>query len=97
MRDGAADDVVVRQRPELRVEQRHVVTGVNQRPADRQQPERRQLLPRDAAPDRRVRRVHDQHAHVMPPNCPRPSDRRRYRIMYARAHGGPRVSHIVFR
>jgi len=45
---------------ELSIKEPHVVAGIEDRPAHREEAERRQLLPRDAAPDGRVGRVDEQ-------------------------------------
>jgi hypothetical protein len=63
--DDPGDHRLVGERTELRVEQAYVMTGVDQRPADRQQSERRQLLARDAAAYGDMRRIEEKDAHTM--------------------------------
>jgi hypothetical protein len=60
---GVGDDVGERHRAELGVEQAHLVAVVDQRPADREESERRQVIVRDAAADRRVGDVDEDDAH----------------------------------
>nr|WP_263316922.1 hypothetical protein [Lysobacter psychrotolerans] len=56
------DDGFHRHRPELGIQQLHLEACIEQRPADAQQPQRRQLLARDAAADCGVRRVQQEDA-----------------------------------
>jgi hypothetical protein len=60
---GLRHDVGSGHRAELAVEQPHRMAVVDQWPADGKQPERRQVLVRDAAADRRVRDVDEKDAH----------------------------------
>ena len=60
----AGNERFVRKRAELGVEEAYVMAGVDQRSADRQQSERRQLLARDAAADRDVGRIQEKDAHT---------------------------------
>jgi hypothetical protein len=48
---------------QVRIEQADFVAVVDQRPADGEQPERREMVVRDAASDRRVRDVQEQDSH----------------------------------
>ena len=57
---GVINEHRKRHRPELGVDQAHAMTDIEQRTADRQQPERRQMIVGHAAADGRMRRV-DQH------------------------------------
>jgi hypothetical protein len=61
--DDALDHFVVSQRADFRVEQFDVMAGVDQRPADREQAQRRQLLQRNAAADCDMRRIEQKNAH----------------------------------
>jgi hypothetical protein len=73
---GLAHDLFGRERPvlldgtllELGVEETGVMAGIDQRPADREQAERRKVIVRDAAPDRGVRRVDEEDAHRVSTN-----------------------------
>ena len=50
-RRTVTDDLIDRQIAGIRIEQRDLMPGVDQRAADRQQPERSQMLAGDAAAD----------------------------------------------
>ena len=52
-------------RAELAVEQTNLVSVVDQRPADREQAQRRQVIVRDAAAYRRMRHVDQKNAHAL--------------------------------
>ena len=60
------DDRADRHRPEFGIQQFDVEAGIQQRPADAQQAERRQVLARDAAADGGVRRIEQEDAHATP-------------------------------
>jgi hypothetical protein len=64
-RQNLRHDVRQRQRAEFGIQQLHVVAIVDQRPADRQQAERRQMLVRDAAADRWMPWIDQQDPHVL--------------------------------
>jgi hypothetical protein len=57
------DDFLDRHRSELGVQELDRVSGVEQGASDGEQPERRQVLARDAASDRRVWGIDQQDAH----------------------------------
>src|SRR5262245_36958520 len=63
---GARDDLRVRHRPELGIKQLHLMSGIDQRPTDRQQAKRGQLLARNPAADRGVWWIDEQDAHGRP-------------------------------
>ena len=50
-------------RPELRINELHLVPGIEQGPADRQQPERRQMLPRYTAANGGMGRIKQEDFH----------------------------------
>ena len=58
------DDAVEGHRPELAVDQSHLMAVIEQRTTDAEQAERRQLLPRDAASDRRMGDIDQEDAHL---------------------------------
>src|SRR5262249_11270296 len=66
-RGGALHDLPERHRTELGVEQLDMVTSIDQRPADGEETERGQLLTRNAAADRGMRRIDEKKAHGWSP------------------------------
>mgnify|MGYP001086462207 CR=1 FL=1 len=64
---GLLDQRRKRHRPELGVDQSHLMAGIEQRTADRQQAEWRQMIVRDAAADGRMRRIDQDDIHGGPP------------------------------
>ena len=60
---ASATRLADRHRAELAVDQADVVAVVDQRPADREQAERRQVVVGDAAADRGMRHVDQEDAH----------------------------------
>gem|GEM_PF-6687477 len=77
-RHRLADDREGGHRPELPVDEADLVAVVDQRPADREQPQRREVVVRDAAADRRMRYVDEEDAHGRAPHAAagRPPKRR---------------------
>jgi hypothetical protein len=61
--DDSIDQDIQRHIPNLSIDQLNIVTRINQRPADRQQPQRRKLFLGDAAADGRMRWVYDGNSH----------------------------------
>ena len=76
---GFRDDLVQTYSPEFRIQQLHPVAGVQQRAAQGEQTERRQMLARDATANRRMRWVDEQNFH-------------NFSIHYRRFVAGGRVS-----
>jgi hypothetical protein len=66
-RGDVLDDLRDCDRAELRIEQRQVVAIIDQRTADREQAERRQVVVGNPAADRRMWRIHDQGSHDLVP------------------------------
>jgi hypothetical protein len=62
-REHARKNLARRHRPELGIQQTDVVTVVDQRSADREQPERRQVIVGNPAADRRMRHIDEEDAH----------------------------------
>jgi hypothetical protein len=63
---GVADERGKRHRPELGIDQPHLMAGVDQRTAQRQQAERRQMVVRHTAADGGVRRIDEDDFHDGP-------------------------------
>ena len=62
--DDPADDLIMGKGTQLGVEQRDVVSRIDQRPSHRQQPQRRKLLAWNPAADREVRHIDKENAQV---------------------------------
>lgn len=63
---GFLNDLRQGHRPELRVEEPGLVSGIEQWTAQRQQTQRRQVLVRYPAADRRMRRIEQEDSHKGP-------------------------------
>ena len=59
------DNAIHGHRPELGVQQLHLMSGIEQRASQGQQPEGRQMFLRDAAANGRMRRVDQQYSHKL--------------------------------
>ena len=70
MHGYSAGNLIDGKRSELAIQQSHVVTIIDERAPNRQEPQGRQMIIRNAAADCRMRRIDDQDLQAVPPKIP---------------------------